>query len=319
VLTREEIDALLGGIAFTEPKYMGSDKEVRFYDFKRPDKYTKDHLDAFNIIHKELAGRLTEFFSGYLKSMVNVRVQSIDQVIYGEFIRSVYSSSFVSIINLHPLKGSAVIKIDQAGYARMLDILFGGHGNYKYSNTGLTSLEKFVMEKLIVRSFDAICGPWKKIIDFTPELTTIKTIPEDVKLLPPDEMAVLVTFECKINNRTSSISILYPYCVINPIKNRITSQYYNSGVETMSEPIESDMDQMSIPVSVIMDEKNFPLKTIKELEVGTILELDKPIDRDMDIYAGDVIIACGEVVVIDDKFGIRITETGKNFLNGRHA
>ena len=87
----------------------------------------------------------------------------------------------------------------------------------------------------------------------------------------------------------------------------------------MNEPIKSDMDQMSIPVSVIIDEKNFPLKTIKELEVGTILELDKSIDRDMDIYAGNVLIARGEVVVIDDKFGIRITEKGENFLNRRHT
>jgi flagellar motor switch protein FliN/FliY len=78
----------------------------------------------------------------------------------------------------------------------------------------------------------------------------------------------------------------------------------------VNEPLKSCTDRITIPVSAIIGEANLPLKAIEELDIGNILELNKTIDRDIDIYDGGVIIARGEVVVIDDKFGMRITEIG---------
>jgi flagellar motor switch protein FliM len=315
LLTLDEIDQLLAAINgsdYVKPVYTASGKRVRTYDFRRPDKFTKDNIDTFNIVHKELAEKLTSLFSDYLGSTVHIQVESVDQLTYEEFISTMPTPACLSIINLHPLKGSAMIEIDQTVSHSIIDILFGGNGDNIEKNDELTVLEEFVIGKLIVRSFDAIHDSWKKIIEFKPELVAVETIPRDVKILPPVEMTVLVTFGCKINNNQGLINILYPSRVINPIKNKVTSQYYNSGVEVMNEPLKTYMDQITIPVSVMIGEKSFPLKTIKELEVGNILELDKAIDKDMDIYAGGVIIARGEVVAIDDKFGIKITELGES-------
>lgn len=71
------------------------------------------------------------------------------------------------------------------------------------------------------------------------------------------------------------------------------------------------MDQATIPVSVMLGETSLTLEDIKRMGEGSILELDKTVDQLMDIYAGGVIIARGEVVTIDDNFGIRITEVGE--------
>jgi flagellar motor switch protein FliM len=321
VLSQDEINELLtainAGTPASAPIYDASGRRIRLYDFKRPDRVSKDHINTLKIIHEELASKLADFFSGYLKCKVSVKLSSVDQLTYEEFVRSVPTPSCLSIISFHPLKGSAIIETDPAIYTMMLDILFGGNADY-FQRKELTDLEKFVMGKLMVRSFDAIRESWKKIIEFNPEFIKIETNPQYIELLPLNEMTVLVTYECKVESKNKyvegMINMLYPYPLIKSIKNKITSQYYNSGVEAMNEPIKSDMDQMLIPVSVVMGEKKLQLKTIREMEVGNILELDKLIDRDMDIYAGNVLIARGEVVVIDEKFGIRVTETCSKFL-----
>ncbi|HSH36600.1 MAG TPA: flagellar motor switch phosphatase FliY [Schnuerera sp.] len=55
------------------------------------------------------------------------------------------------------------------------------------------------------------------------------------------------------------------------------------------------------------------ISEILEYGPGTVLELDKLVGEPLDIYANGKFIAKGEVVVIDDNFGIRITDVSNNF------
>jgi flagellar motor switch protein FliM len=218
--------------------------------------------------------------------------------------------SCLSIINLHPLKGSAIIEIGPAIANSIVDIIFDGNGKNVKKNNALIDSEKFVMGKLIARSFDGLRESWKKIIEFNPELVSVETIASTVEISPPEAMGTLVSFECKMDDVEDMMSIYYPHRVIEPIKNKITSQFLASGIEAVNEPLKSATDRITIPVSAIIGTANLPLKAIEDLDIDNILELNKTIDKDIDIYAGGAIIARGEVVVIDDKFGIRITEIG---------
>jgi len=306
---QNEIDRLIAAIIAGNAESVYKKPSYKIYDFKRPYILTKDNIDTLNIIHKELTEKLTDFFSNYLKCTTKIHLAAVDELTYNDFTTCVFSPSCLAIINLHPLKENAIIEISSAIYNVMLNIQIDGYErDILYNENELTESEKVVMGKLMICFFNAIHESWKKIIEITPELTTIETSLKDVKIESPDEVGVLAMFECKINDIEGIINIFYPYSFIKPIKNKITSSYYNLGVETMNKPIKSDADQTSIPVSVVIGEKNFPLQSIKDMEIGTILELDKSIGEDMDIYAGNVLAAHGAVVVINDKFGIKITE-----------
>ena len=70
-------------------------------------------------------------------------------------------------------------------------------------------------------------------------------------------------------------------------------------------------DALSSAAIKISVEIGTALKTVKEvfaMNEGTILELDKPVGEPVDVKANGVLIAYGEVVVIDENFGVRITE-----------
>jgi flagellar motor switch protein FliM len=121
---------------------------------------------------------------------------------------------------LPTLKGSAIIEIGPAIANSMVDIIFDGNGKNVKNNDELTNSEKFVMGKLIVRSFDGLRESWKKIIEFNPELVTIETIASTVEISPPETMGALVSFECKIDDVEDMMSIYYPHRVIEPIKNQ---------------------------------------------------------------------------------------------------
>jgi len=71
--------------------------------------------------------------------------------------------------------------------------------------------------------------------------------------------------------------------------------------------IELLMD-VSLRVTVELGRTRMKLAQILELQHGTVVELDWLAGDPVDIFVNDRMVAHGEVVVVDDKFGVRITE-----------
>jgi flagellar motor switch protein FliN len=71
--------------------------------------------------------------------------------------------------------------------------------------------------------------------------------------------------------------------------------------------IELLMD-VSLRVTVELGRTRMQLAQILELQHGSVIELDRLAGDPVDIFVNDCMVARGEVVVVDDKFGVRITE-----------
>jgi len=63
-----------------------------------------------------------------------------------------------------------------------------------------------------------------------------------------------------------------------------------------------------LTLTVELGRTNLSVRQVLELQKGTVVELDRTAGEAVDIYVNDRLIAHGDVVVVDDKFGIRITE-----------
>jgi len=94
VLSQDEIDQLLTAISSgevdTEEIHQATDqRKIKIYDFKRPDKFSKDQIRTVSIMHETFARLTTTSLSAQLRSLVHVHVASVDQLTYEEFIRSI--------------------------------------------------------------------------------------------------------------------------------------------------------------------------------------------------------------------------------------
>ncbi len=82
-----------------------------------------------------------------------------------------------------------------------------------------------------------------------------------------------------------------------PAKNRLAN---NSNIDLL-------MD-VSLRVAVELGRTRMMLAQVLELQHGSVVELDRLAGDPVDVYVNDCMVARGEVVVVDDKFGVRITE-----------
>ncbi|MDR3130961.1 MAG: flagellar motor switch protein FliM [Treponema sp.] len=283
VLSQEEIDQLLTAInaGEAEPEDFrpaADTRKIKIYDFKRPDKFSKDQIRTVSIMHESFARLTTTSLSAQLRSMVHVHVASVDQLTYEEFIRSIPTPTTLAIINMDPLKGNAILEIDPAITFCIIDRLFGGTGEGTKSQHELTDIEQSVMEGIIVRILGNMREAWAQVIDLRPRLGQIDTNPQFAQIVAPTEMVVLVTLETKVGEVEGMMNFCIPYLTIEPIIGKLSAQFWYSSVRrgTTTENLNLLKDKLStVDVNMVAEigKIQISVRDVLSLQTGDIIQL----------------------------------------------
>lgn len=239
VLSQSEIDALLSAISsgksldnIDTKRVEVEHRKIKIYDFKRPDKFSKDQIRTLQMMHENFARVTTTSLSAQLRTLVGIHVASVDQLTYEEFIRSVSNPSTLAMVSMDPLKGSSILEIDPSITFTIIDRLFGGPGESpKNLNRELTDIELSVMEGIIVRILGNLREAWSQVIDLRPRLGSIETNPQFAQMVSPNDMVVLITLETKVADVEGMMNFCIPYITIEPILSKLSAQYWYASVK----------------------------------------------------------------------------------------
>ncbi|MEI6387227.1 MAG: flagellar motor switch protein FliM [Spirochaetota bacterium] len=283
VLSQDEIDQLLTAINAGETeietiKPTADTRKIKIYDFKRPDKFSKEQIRTVQIMHETFARLTTTNLSASLRTLAHVHVASVDQLTYEEFIRSIPTPTTLANVSMDPLKGSAILEIDPSITFTIIDRLFGGTGEGAKLARELTDIEHSVMEGIIVRILGNMREAWTQVIDLRPRLSQIETNPQFAQIVPPTEMVVLVTLETKVGDVEGMMNLCIPYITIEPIVSKLSAQYWYSSVRrgATSENFNILKDKLStveIPVIAEIGKINLPIREVLALRVGDVIRL----------------------------------------------
>ncbi len=284
VLSQDEIDQLLtaissGEVDTAEVHQATDQRKIKIYDFKRPDKFSKDQIRTVSIMHETFARLTTTSLSAQLRSLVHVHVASVDQLTYEEFIRSIPNPTTLAVINMDPLKGSAILEIDPSVTFSIIDRLFGGKGEGSKFTRDLTDIEQSVMEGIIVRILGNLREAWSTVIDLRPRLGQIETNPQFAQIVPPTEMVVLVTLETKVGEVEGMMNFCIPYLTIEPIISKLSAQYWYSSVRrgTTTENLNilrERLENVEVTLVAEIGHMNLTVREVLALRVGDIIRLD---------------------------------------------
>jgi flagellar motor switch protein FliM len=291
VLSQSEIDNLLaaveiedfGGDNNNEPSRILhkcetmesslNNNHVKMYDFKRPDKFSKDQIRTIQMIHEVFARLTTTYLSGYLDTFVNVHVASVDQITYEEFTRSIPNPTTLAPIHMDPLKGSAIIEIDPTITFAILDLLYGGEGESLKNNRKLTDIEQSIMEGTVIRMLGNLREAWVPIIDLRPKLGEIENNIQFAQIVPPNNMCILITLETRIGDVESMMNMCIPYITIESIMHKLTAtNWYASKLPEIDDNINTNLMQnikeVTIDLKYNMGNKDMSLEELAKLKVG---------------------------------------------------
>lgn len=337
ILSQDEIDALLtavtdgdsGGGAVVDqgfgvlapaPTTSGGGrkpgrekKRLKVYDFRRPDKFSKDQIRTLQMMHETFSRLITTSLSATLRTMVHVHVVSVDQLTYEEFTRSIPSPTTLGIINMDPLKGSSVIEIDPSVTFAIIDRLFGGKGEPLKTNRELTEIELSVIEGIIVRLLGNLRESWANVIDLRPRLGNIETNPQFAGIVPPNSMVVLTTFDTKVGDVEGMMNFCIPYITIEPIISKLSAQYWYSSIRKGITAenvnlIKEQIDDVYIEVIARLSEVELRFQEVEHLRKGDVLRLTDNVTSDIQVIIGNSIKFTAKPGIVGTKRSVQVKE-----------
>jgi flagellar motor switch protein FliM len=292
VLSQEEINQLLTAInaGDAEPDIRPDTRKIKIYDFKRPDKFSKEQIRTMQIIHETFARSLTTSLSATLRSIIQVHVASVDQLTYEEFIRSIPTPTTLAILSMDPLKGNSILEIDPALTFSIVERLFGGPGEGTKSTHELTDIEASVMEGIITRMLGNMQEAWTTVIDLHPRLSQIDTNPQFAQIVSPAEMVILVTLETKIGDVEGMMNFCIPYLTIEPIIGKLSAQFWYSSVRKGATTenlniLKEKLSTVDVDVVAEIGRIQIPIKDVLSLQTGDVVRLNTSVG---DTYALNV-------------------------------
>ena len=115
VLSQSEIDMLLkaltsGQLNTEEMRREAEQVKTKVYDFRRPNKFSKDQMRTIYLMHENFARLVANSLSVYLRTNVQIKILSVDQLTFEDFIVSIPTPTLMAIFSMEPLSGSAVLE-----------------------------------------------------------------------------------------------------------------------------------------------------------------------------------------------------------------
>ena len=296
VLSQNEIDELLsalstGTVSAEEIKDEEKQKKIKLYDFKRPDKFSKDQIRTLYMIHENFARLLNTYLSAHLRTMVNIEVASVDQLTFEEFIRSLPNPTVIGMFQMRPLKGSAVFEMNPALVFSMIDRLFGGVGGSFSKSRSLTDIEDAIVSRVMDGALDQLQDAWRQVIETTPQLNALESNPQFTQVVAPSDMVVIITLQAKIMQTEGLMTLCLPYLVLEPIMNKLTTTFWvasSSGKRDVqqSSSLQKRLIKTPVPVSVLLGKTTINFYELMNMTPGDVLPLDSKYDGELTMVVG---------------------------------
>ena len=297
VLSQNEIDSLLAALSSGEldaDDLAESDEKVaKNYDFKRPAKFSKEHLRTLEIIFEHYGRLLSTNLPVYLRKNIQVNVMSSEACTFMEFSNALANPALLAIVNFQPLGGNIILELAaNLGFA-MIDRMLGGQGDAIEKTRDFSEIERAIIDKLLVVCVQLLREPWMNVVEVNPILERIETNPQFAQIIAPTEMIAIVTLNIKIGDVEGLMNICLPYFTLENVMDKLNTKFWFASMkensdEAYNENIESIIRKVSMPIKAVLGKSTITVSDFVNLQVGDIIKLNSKIDTEMDVYVGNI-------------------------------
>lgn len=298
ILDQSEVDALLAAVdsgtiqedkpqarVFSRVRRSDDGVEVRQYDFKRPERVSKDQMRALQTLHEGFARNFGASLSGFLRTIVEVKVATCEQMTYSEFISGLPNPTSFNLIAADKLDGQMCLEISPLIIYPIIDRLLGGTSQDLFiPQRPMTLIETRLISNVTARGLSALAEAWGGIRDMKFSIAATESNPQLVQIVPPNEVVVVVGFELKMSNRAGTMNLCIPYNVIEPVIEQLSAQSWfsaskNQGTKPIAEQITRGLSRAPLTVTGMLATTTITLRDLMEMQAGDLVVTEKPANQ----------------------------------------
>ena len=324
ILSQEEVDALLSAVSSEgtddlgglvggdEPEEEVSDKTLTLYDFRRPDRVSKDQMRTLQNLHEGYARQFSTTLTNFLRTFIEIELISVDQLTFSEFVMSISNPSCIYVFKMEPLEGSAIVEINPSLVFFIIDRLFGGQGRPSEQNRELTQIEQNVIHRIVERGLADLKDVWEHIGVFSPRVENYETNPQFVQIAPPGETVILISLEVRMQNASGLMSLCFPFMLLDSVINNLSGESWMSSQSSTTKETKNmlshEIDSLTLPLTAVIGQVKLSIRDLLQLQRGDILCLEKKKNSDLLIQVGGKTKMAAKTGLVGRKKAIEITK-----------
>ncbi len=296
VLSQGEVESLLAALdasptdsgGYNRPSMSGSSQEmvgqISVYDFKRPERVSKEQMRAFQALHEGFSREFGASISGMLRSIVEVKLISVDQLTYGEFVFSLENPTCFNLLYSDKLNGHLILDLNPSIIYPIVDRLLGGGKSASQSipSRPLTEIELRLVSRITKSAITSLENSWRNISELKLRVTQIESNPQLVQIVPPNEVIVLISFEITMGELRGIMNLCIPFNTIEPLVGKLSSDTWSAYTKHEVSPeqkaqLEVGLGAAEVEVVAVLAETSITTSELMQLNVGDVILTERDI------------------------------------------
>ena len=256
------------------------------YDFKRPERVSKDQIQAISAVHEVFARDLGATLSGLLRTIVDVHAVGVEQATYNEFIHSLPNPTCFMVLQAPPLEGQMCLELSPLIVFPFIDRLLGGdNSNLFIPQRPLTSIEWRVISRIVDRTLEHLSEAWRNLVEVHFEAVKTESNPQLVHIVAPTDVVVFTTFEIRLGETGGTMSLCVPFNTIESVLNHLDRQSCfhkpKPATDTQQKRLLRNLAKSPVDLTAYLGQTTIRLSELRNLRPGDLIPLEKRTDQDL--------------------------------------
>lgn len=313
ILSQDEIDALLSAATDisgpeTQVQDHGAHGNVIRYNFRRPDRVSKEQIHSLYFLHDRFARNVATSLSAYLRTVTEMTVVSVEQFSYSEFLMSLSDPTAFYALAIPPYDELGALEINPAVAYALVDRMLGGSGNAPPLQRALTEIEQNVIDSLVKLLLEALAETWRPIVNIAFGIRGRETRPQMLQVAAPNEIVIMVVLDARIGDARGMINLCFPASIVESAGGHFVQAWHQQRREpTPNERVwlRENLARVRMPLSASL-EARLSTRELIELVPGSVLSLGIPIETPVDISVGETQKFKGRLTALGRQVGVQL-------------
>lgn len=282
-LSQDEVDALLKGVGGdAEDEQQDSDQSsVREYNLATQERIVRGRMPTLEIINERFARLIRIELFNFLRRGVEVSVGPVRITKYSDFIRNLVVPTNLNLVYMHPMRGTGLMVFDPTLVFMVVDNMFGGDGRFhtRIEGRDFTQTEQRIIQRMLGLVFETYSKSWEPVYPVNFEYIRSEMNTQFANIATPNEVVVCTTFNIEIGSNTGEIHFCFPYSMIEPIRDILSSPLQGEvlgvdkrWIKLMTQQIQS----AELEIVANLAKTRMLLGDVLNMKVGDVIPLSIP-------------------------------------------
>ncbi|HEX8972501.1 flagellar motor switch protein FliM [Oryzihumus sp.] len=265
------------------------------YDFRRPNRFSREHVRALQIVNETFARQLATVLSTTLRVVSQASVTSVGQTTYDEYVASVPNPSLLAVLSFDELPGQGVFQLPMDIVMGVVDRLLGGPGGGNQPSRALSDIETGLVRRLVQRIVLELTYSFESLdLVVHPKVVNLESDAQFMQLAPPAEPVILSRFDIRIGDQQAVATLCLPFATLQPALDKVgarTSTPRTGADSLAARQVEQRLYAVPVEVTVAFREVSLTSSEVLALAVGDVLPLRHPVAEPLGVSADGIRVA----------------------------